>query len=271
MLSPEDPEFLLEATGSLVNITAGNLQQTSAVAEAGAIPKLVKLFPPSCDSSKEAILTTFGNMLVHAGYLRKLVIREGGLKLALDVLRAPEDHSAGCAEAAAWAVASAAKGGDAGFLDDDSESQTIAASIAFIRNQSDKSSKLFKETVKALVQISFYRDLTAEIIKSGITPQIVQLCAVEDNQLRENALRLVVHISAGSEDSVQALIDADCLTTLGAVIAERPRDRGIACSALANLARGTPRHARAFMESPLLPHLLQTLSDPIKALGCRAE
>lgn len=107
MLSSDDPAFLSEATWILVNITAGSSEQTSQVVEAGALPKLISLFPTSTDTIKENILITVGNTMGDSKHLRQVAIREGGFELVLEVLRVPEDHSTGCVESAAWAVATA--------------------------------------------------------------------------------------------------------------------------------------------------------------------
>ena len=106
-LSPDDPEFLFEATWILINITAGSTEQASKVVESGALLKLIPLFPRSSDSIKDNILMTVGNILGDSKHLRQVAIREGGFKLALDVMRAPEDHSASCVASAAWAMATA--------------------------------------------------------------------------------------------------------------------------------------------------------------------
>lgn len=119
MLSSNDPEFLSEATWILINITAGSSEQTSAVIDAGALPKLLALFPSSSTSVKENILLVFGNILGDSEHLRQVAIQAGGFKLALDVLRVPDAHAAKCVESAAWAVATATTPDHGKFPDDD--------------------------------------------------------------------------------------------------------------------------------------------------------
>lgn len=118
MLSSDDSEFLSEATWILVNITAGSSEQTSQVVEAGALPKLISLFPTSTDAIKENILMTVGNTMGDSKHLRQVAVREGGFELALDVLRVPEDYSRGCVESAVWVVANASTLDHGDFPDD---------------------------------------------------------------------------------------------------------------------------------------------------------
>lgn len=107
MLSSDDPDFLWELTWIVVNITAGSTEQALTAVEAGVIPKLVTLFPISPDNVRVNILMTVGNLLGDSKHLRFVTIRGGAFKLALDVLRDPNNHSEKCVESAAWAVGSA--------------------------------------------------------------------------------------------------------------------------------------------------------------------
>lgn len=271
MLSSDDPEFLWEATWIVVNITAGSPEQTSTVVEAGVIPKLVTLFPISPDNVRINILMTVGNMLGDSKHLRRITVREGGFKLALDILRDPDNHSESCVGSAAWAVGSATTLEYGGFPDNELAAQTIPVLTTFIRQNGDALSESLIEAVVALQQLSVHHDVATAISKSGITHQIVQLCTANDHRLREKALRLIIHMSGGSDHTVQEMMDADCLSALDSCVAKHARSRGMACSAVANIARGTSSQVRALVESPLLPRMLEVLSDSAELLSSSLE
>lgn len=109
------------------------------------------------------------------------------------------------------------------------------------------------------------------IIKNGITLQVVQFCAARGGRLREDALEVVSHLSSGGEDSMQALMDADCISALETCIPEYARSRSKACSLVADIARGTPSHVKALIESPLLHRVLRVTLNLGKAFEARTN
>ncbi|KAG8897902.1 hypothetical protein FRC00_003629 [Tulasnella sp. 408] len=262
MLASDDPEFLSEATWILVNITAGSSEQTSQVVEAGALPKLISLFPTSSNSVKENILMTVGNIMGDSKHLRQGAIQGGGFELALDVLHAPEDHSAGCLESAAWAVATALTLDCGDVPDDRLVAKIILVLTTFIRNQGDDVSEPLTEAVRALRQLSIHRDVKTAIRDSGVTHQIIGLCTEKDKRTREDALRLAIHMGGGDESSAKALLQASALDYCAAQQAKRRE------SALEDIA---PPRSQALTELPLLPRILQVLSGSTDPWRLRSE
>ncbi|KAG8962865.1 Importin alpha subunit (Karyopherin alpha subunit) (Serine-rich RNA polymerase I suppressor protein) [Tulasnella sp. 408] len=271
MLSLDDLDFLWESTCIVVNITAGSTKQIFTVVETGVVPKLVTLFPISPDNVRVNILITVGNLLGDSKQLRFVTIRDGGFKLALDVLRDPGDHSEKCVESAAWAVGSATTLQYDRFPDAELAAQTITVLTTFIRQNDDGISESLTEAVIALQQLSHQCDVTAAILKGGITRQIVQLCTAKDTRLREHVLRLIIHMSRGGDDSVQEMMDANCLEVLDSCIAEYSLSRRTAYSAVAELARGPSSLVRALAESPLLSRILHILSQSEENLALKRE
>ncbi|KAG9042848.1 hypothetical protein FS837_010307 [Tulasnella sp. UAMH 9824] len=262
MLSLDDPEFLSEATWILVNITAGSSEQTSRVVEAGALPRLISLFPTTTDAIKENILLIFGNTMGDSEYLRKVAIREGGFELALAVLRVPEDHSTGCVGTAAWTMANALRQDSGDFSDDRLVTEMILVLTTFIQNQGDDVSESLTEVVRALRQLSVHRDVKTAISGSGVTHRIIGLCTEKDKRLREDALRLAIHLAGGDESSVKALLQASTLDYYGAQQAQSKQ------SASEDIA---PLQDQALAEFPLLPRILQILSGSTDPGRLRSE
>ncbi|KAG8952261.1 hypothetical protein FRC04_004968 [Tulasnella sp. 424] len=275
MLSWDDPEFLIEAILILINITAGTSEQTSAVIDAGALPKLLALFPSSPMSGKEDILLIFGNVLGDSEPLRQVGVRAGGIELALDVLRVPDTYAPNCIDSAAWVVAAATNHGK--FPDDDLATEMISVLTTFLQDhlferEADRLSEAITETIKALRQLSVHHDVTTAIHKHRIIHRIVQLCTTKDNhRLREDALGLISRTSCGGEECMDALMDAGCLDALETCITEHARSRSKVCSAVVDIARGTPSHVKALIKSLLLPHIFQVLLDAEEADRSRLE
>ncbi|KAG9021352.1 hypothetical protein FS837_007328, partial [Tulasnella sp. UAMH 9824] len=262
MLSLDDLEFLSEATWILVNTTAGSSEQTSRVVEAGALPKLISLFPTATGAIKENVLMTFGNTMGDSEHLRQVAIREGGFELALAVLRVPEDHSTGCVATAAWTVANALTQDSGDFPEDRLVAEMILVLTTFIRNQGGDVSEPLTEVVRALRQLSVHRDVKAAISASGVTHQIIGLCTELDKPLREDAFRLAIHIGGGDETSVKALLQASALDYYAAQQAQSRK------SALENIASPPEQ---ALTEFPLLPRILQILSGSTDPGRLRSE
>lgn len=143
--------------------------------------------------------------------------------------------------------------------------QMIAVLTSFIRNRGDKVSDSLTQVVCALRQLSVHHNVTAAISESEATRHIVRLCTEKDDDLRAEALTLVILMSGGGQGSLQALVDASCLSALDSCAAEQARSRGPELEDIA------PQWNQALIELPLLPCILQTLSDSTETRRQRAE
>lgn len=104
MLSSENTRFRAEAAWIVSNIALGTYEQTSTVVYAGAIPKLVALFPTDDTDIQETALWALGNIGGDCKQFRDMVVQAGGLKPPLDVLDAPKDYEEKLRNTASWVL-----------------------------------------------------------------------------------------------------------------------------------------------------------------------
>lgn len=105
MLSTEDLELVRCSASILLEVTFGSSEQISAVAEIGAIPKLVSLFSSDSEAAKNLALSLLGNIGGDCQHLRDAVFEAGGCRLFLEVLDNPEHFTDAIVGSAAQALA----------------------------------------------------------------------------------------------------------------------------------------------------------------------
>ncbi|KIO15520.1 hypothetical protein M407DRAFT_34894 [Tulasnella calospora MUT 4182] len=86
MISLEYAGLPVRLNAVLVTVTTGSPEQVSAAIETGALPKFILLGSSSTrDEARDDAIIALGNIGGTSRLLRDTVIREGGLKLLLDI------------------------------------------------------------------------------------------------------------------------------------------------------------------------------------------
>ncbi|KIO25532.1 hypothetical protein M407DRAFT_25129 [Tulasnella calospora MUT 4182] len=260
MLSSDDLKLCAEAAWILANVTSGTSEQTTAVVAAGAIPKLVALFPSESTDVLDNALGVLGNIGGDSQHLRDLVVQEGGVKPVLDVLDTPENHEPKVVDTAAWALSF--------YLDSRKEQKLgyevhmIPVLIKFIQNTTDETLEAFTDVLRSLDRISFNETAAEAIIATGITSRLVELCAAKNDNLRYHAVHCLGEFTSGSEASTEAPIEAGFLRVMKSCIeSEHVGTRQMACWAASNIAAGSLSQAQALFDNDLIPSIFQVISN----------
>ncbi|KAG8923881.1 Importin alpha subunit (Karyopherin alpha subunit) (Serine-rich RNA polymerase I suppressor protein) [Tulasnella sp. 417] len=260
ILSSGDLELRAEAAWILADVAAGTLEQTAAVAAAGAVPKLVALFPSESVGSTFYALRALGHIGSVSQRLRNLVVQEGGVKPVLDILDVPEKHTPGMVDMASWALARYLSPSMCNPLGYDVTQPMIPVVIRFIENTTDKTPEALTNAVEALYYMCSDNSATDTIFGTGIAPRLIELCAAKDSNLRYRAIQFFGRFACSNEKWLEAASQVGYLAVLKSCIESRDLDtQRDACWTASNIAAG--HSAEALLDHDLIPSILHIISD----------
>ncbi|KAG8925233.1 hypothetical protein FRC01_010461 [Tulasnella sp. 417] len=272
LLSSDDSGLVSESAWTIANMSAGTSEQTSPIVEGGAIPKLIAVFRSAPNETKMRGLLALGNMLADSNPLRELVLEEGGLGPAADVLEDPERYSEKFVEVAAWMIAIGTR--------EDSERRILSRTtkpivpilLKFILSYPDDTAKPLSQAIKSLRRFVTNVKAIEMVASSGIIPRLVRLCQheAENDSVQEDALRFLSRLTTGDSKHVQAVLDNGFLDVLNFCLAARFKV-SVACWAVAYIARGTISQGITLLESPIIPLVVGIASDVDASLSSRQE
>ncbi|KAG8946029.1 Importin alpha subunit (Karyopherin alpha subunit) (Serine-rich RNA polymerase I suppressor protein) [Tulasnella sp. 424] len=262
MLSSEDSKFRAEAVWIVSNIASGTTGQKATVADAGAIPKLVAMSLTDAGDAQEQALRALGYIGWDSARCRDLVVKAGGVKLALDVLDGPENYTEKVQVAASWVLTPYLTARPGAQFALQVTGQMIPILTKFICEPSVISWDTPGYAVKALAQICTNEEAAELTIKTGILPRLVELCTKGDNDLRCDAVRCIGQFTAGTEASTDAAVAAGLLDALKACIGHHSvMIRENACWAASNVAAGSLSQVNALLNDGLLLILVAIVKD----------
>ncbi|KAG8952258.1 hypothetical protein FRC04_004965 [Tulasnella sp. 424] len=186
-----DVGLVSEYAWMLVNVAVGTSDQTSAIVAGGGIPKLIAIFRTAPDRAKLSALMALGNIASESGRLREIVIREGGLEPALEVLGDPERYPPKFFDTAAWMIERATSQEDVMCIILDTRKPVLPILLKFIQLRSHDNTEAMSYVVKALTIIASNSEAIITIINSQMTSRLVQLCVTENRGLQEDAIRIL--------------------------------------------------------------------------------
>ncbi|KAG8962864.1 Importin alpha subunit (Karyopherin alpha subunit) (Serine-rich RNA polymerase I suppressor protein) [Tulasnella sp. 408] len=262
MLSAEDLQLLRCSASILLEVTVSSSEEISAVAEEGAILKLVSLFSSEFDEAKEFALLLLGNISADSLPLRDAVVEAGGFTLFLEVLENPDGYTDTVVDAAAQALVFCTRHNPDGPFDEDLTHQMISALATFIESTENTPSQSLEDALMTLAQIIQDRPTTIAAVDTGITSQLVQLTSSSSRRVQYHALECLTAVTFHGLDGTEALVDADGLESLGlALTSPHFEHRSVACRAVGCIVSSIPAHVESLIPSSVVPALARVISD----------
>ncbi|KAG8946280.1 Importin alpha subunit (Karyopherin alpha subunit) (Serine-rich RNA polymerase I suppressor protein) [Tulasnella sp. 408] len=264
MLSFDDLELCAEAARILINFTAGSVSdsEVDVVVATGAIPKLIALLPCESTDVMENALWALANIAGQSRHIRDVIIQEGGVKPVLDILDTPEKYELKVVTVATHALDSYLNPRWDQKLGYEVTRPMIPVLIRFINSTADKTLESFADVLRCLDHISANKTAAEAIIATGITPRLVEICAIGNDKLRPRAIHCLEQFVSHSELSIDAPIQAGFLTVLKSCInCEHVDTRRAACCAASTIAAGSLSQAQSLFDSDLISLVFHAISS----------
>ncbi|KAG8925235.1 Importin alpha subunit (Karyopherin alpha subunit) (Serine-rich RNA polymerase I suppressor protein) [Tulasnella sp. 417] len=271
MLSSRDSRLASDCAWILINVSAGMSEQTSAVVAGGAIPKLITLSCSMLNEARIRPLTTLRNILADSSGLRELLIKEGGLEPALEVLESPERYSSKCVDTAAWMIARATEEESDRLILQAKTKPMLPILLKFILSQNEDTAESVTSAIKALRSLTRY-EMIDQVINSGILPRLIPLsrCVTENNGMQGDALQLLHRILFKRPENIQAAIENGLLDALQVCIRTRTAVTP-ACWLAERVAWGSIPQVTTLVQSPLIFLLVEVVFDETLPIKSRQE
>ncbi|KAG8897698.1 hypothetical protein FRC00_003893, partial [Tulasnella sp. 408] len=139
----------------------------------------------------------------------------------------------------------------------------IPVLIKFIKSTADETFESFAEVLRSLSRISVNKTAAEDIVATGITPRLVELCVPGNDNLRHCAVHCLGRFTSHCEPSIEAPIQAGFLTALRSCInCEHDDTRLDACWATWNIAKSSLTHAQALFDNDLVAPIFKMISNP---------
>ena len=258
----------LEAAWALTNMASRNSDDTMAVAEAGAVPVLVRLMGhPNGDIRKQCIWA-LGNIAGDGPKLRDYALQEDMMSPLLETVVHALDQGAQSittVRCGAWAIGNLCHGRPAPPWNQIVESLQVLSRLIQVKDD-----ETLADSVLALAYMTDENenDVVAELVSSGIVPHLVSLLGHPNVDVLGPTLHAVSNIMAGANRETQSVVDAGGLALLLNLLNHTETSVVMkACRAISNATGGTPEQIQAVLDANIIPKLVDLLANA----GCRIK
>ncbi|KAG9026175.1 Importin subunit alpha-4 [Tulasnella sp. UAMH 9824] len=269
-----------EATWIVTNIASGTTLQTSAVVEAGAIPKLIKLSASPNEDLSDSAVWALANIVGDSPNLRDRVEDEGGIDAFVRLLEDTGTTPTKVQRRAMWGISNYLNPRSSNNLSVMKINHLIPCLARYIEQAplDEATSEDGKESIEyAILAVSRMIDRglkRSDVIETGVIPRLVHLLVDSSSSctLQKHALHCIGYFLDGDDDAADAVIDAGLLPALLALVeGENQELCRTALYSASNIAAGSQSQIHALLECGLFKPVVRILIDDYSSIPCQRE
>ncbi|CAM9003615.1 unnamed protein product [Rhodiola kirilowii] len=246
-LASANPDDMRAAAGEIRLLAKRNADNRVAIAEAGAIPLLVRLLSVPDSRIQEHAVTALLNLSIHE-HNKGNIVASGGVPGIIHVLRKGSMEARENAAAAIFSLSIV-----------DGNKVTIGSMGAIpplVTLLNEGSPRGRKDAATALFNLCIYQGNKGRAIRAGVIPTLIRLLKEPANGMVDEALAMLSILASHFEG--KAIIGAsETVPTLVEVIGNgSPRNKENAAAVLVHLCSGDPKHLADAQELGVMGSLL---------------
>ncbi|KAJ8909079.1 hypothetical protein NDN08_005776 [Rhodosorus marinus] len=248
------PKLQYQAALVLGNISCGRSIHVQAVAESGAIPKLVNLVGSEHEPIREQAISALANISAEGPSFRNLVLDHEAMERLLLAMYNHPSHAT--LLISSWALSNFCGGSPPpkSFL----VRKAVPTIAALLVNEDED---IVSEACYALSRLSdIGSDLVEEILENNVARKLVDYMLSDNQIIQRWSIRTIGSIVGGSDDHAQAVLDNGVLPNILELLnIPRKSIRKDACWVLSNITAGSTEQIQAVLDEGIIPALVHMM------------